>query len=78
MMNPRIDEERQPETPCDTTLSQLTDEGEVLMRQGFTEDEVTSLLWLRQWYQSGGSDRMEIVRRLEFIRMLFLQGKIEL
>ncbi|RAQ96048.1 hypothetical protein A4R35_10935 [Thermogemmatispora tikiterensis] len=77
-MNPRIDEERQPETPCDTTLSQLTDEGEVLMRQGFTEDEVTSLLWLRQWYQSGGSDRMEIVRRLEFIRMLFLQGKIEL
>ncbi|MBX5457348.1 MAG: hypothetical protein IRZ31_10650 [Thermogemmatispora sp.] len=78
MMNPRIDEERQPKTPCDTTLSQLTDEGEVLMRQGFTEDEVTSLLWLRQWYQSGGSDRMEIVRRLEFIRMLFLQGKIEL
>ncbi|WP_069804309.1 hypothetical protein [Thermogemmatispora onikobensis] len=78
MMNPRIDEERQPETPCDTTLSQLIDEGEALMCQGFTEDEVTSLLWLRQWYQSGGSDRMEIVRRLEFIRMLFLHGKIQL
>jgi len=78
MMNPRIDEERQPETPCDTTLSQLTDEGEVLMRQGFTEDEVTSLLWLRQWYQSGGSDRVEIVRRLEFLKLLVLNGKMEL
>ncbi|WP_376795107.1 hypothetical protein [Thermogemmatispora sp.] len=78
MMNPQIDEERQPETPCGTTFGQLTNEGEALMRQGFTEDEVMSLLWLRQWYQSGGSDRMEIVRRLEFIRMLFLRGKIEL
>nr|BBH94775.1 hypothetical protein KTA_29740 [Thermogemmatispora argillosa] len=78
MMNPRIDEERQPETPYGTTISHVADEDEALIRQGFTEDEVTSLLWLRQWYQSGGSDRMEIVRRLEFIKMLFLRGKIEL
>ncbi|WP_322480319.1 hypothetical protein [Thermogemmatispora sp.] len=78
MMNPRIDEERQPETPYGTTVSHAADEGEALIHQGFSEDEVTSLLWLRQWYQSGGSDRMEIVRRLEFIKMLFLRGKIEL
>jgi hypothetical protein len=36
------------------------------------------LLWLRQWYQNGGSDRMEIVRHLEFMKLLLLNGKIEL
>lgn len=50
---------------------------EALAQLGFTDDEVTSLLWLRQWYQHGGSDRMEIVRRLEFIQQLVLSGQIE-
>jgi hypothetical protein len=74
-MNPQIEEERQPEAlvPADT----LTGETEELIRHGFTQDEITALLWLRQWYQSGGSDRMEIVRRLEFIKLLVLNGKIE-
>ncbi len=52
-------------------------EVDVLMRHGFTTDEVISLLWLRQWYQTGGSDRMEIVRHLEFLKTLVMSGKLE-
>jgi hypothetical protein len=52
-------------------------EGETLTYLGFTDDEITSLLWLRQWYQHGGSDRVEIVRRLEFIQQLVRNGQIE-
>ncbi len=52
-------------------------ETEVLEQCGFTEDEIISLLWLRQWYQHGGSDRVEIVRRLEFLKLLVLHGKID-
>jgi hypothetical protein len=53
-------------------------EAEVLVEDGFNEDEIVSLLWLRQWYQQGGSDRVEIVRRLEFLKLLILQGRITL
>ena len=53
-------------------------ETETLAQCGFTTDEIASLLWLRQWYQSGGSDRVEIVRHLEFIKLLVLTGKMEL
>lgn len=56
----------------------MTTEVEQLTLQGFTDDEVLSLLWLRQWYQNGGSDRVEVVRRLEFLKQLVLQGRIEL
>ena len=56
----------------------ITTEVEELTLQGFTDDEVMSLLWLRQWYQNGGSDRVEVVRRLEFLKQLVLQGRIEL
>jgi hypothetical protein len=55
-----------------------TVESEALIENGFSEDEVVSLLWLRQWYQQGGSDRVEIVRRLEFLKLLILQGRITL
>ncbi|HLI68174.1 MAG TPA: hypothetical protein VKV19_00325 [Ktedonobacteraceae bacterium] len=51
---------------------------ENLALQGFNEEEIMSLLWLRQWYQHGGSDRVEIVRRLEFLKQMVLQGQIEL
>lgn len=52
-------------------------EAEILARCGFTPDEIVSVLWLRQWYENGGSDRIEIVRRLEFIKRLVLSGKLE-
>ncbi len=44
---------------------------------GFTSDEIVSLLWLQQWYQTGGSDRVMLVRYWEFLKLLVLTGKLE-
>jgi hypothetical protein len=51
---------------------------DVLTQSGFSEDEIISVLWLRQWYQNGGSDRVEVLRHLEFLKLLVANGKIEL
>ncbi len=67
--------------PLELTTDVIVDattETNLLLQRGFTSDEITSLLWLRQWYQNGGSDRVEIVRRLEFLKLLILNGKIEM
>ena len=67
--------------PLELTTDVIVDtatETSVLTQHGFTSDEIVSLLWLRQWYQNGGSDRVEIVRRLEFLKLLLLNGKIEI
>lgn len=48
-----------------------------LQEVGFSEDEIISLLWLQQWYQHGGSDRIEILRHLEFLKILVANGSIE-
>ncbi len=48
-----------------------------LTQCGFTAEEITALLWLRQWYQSGGSDRLQIVRHLEFLKWLVMTGMLE-
>ena len=53
-------------------------EQDILAQCGFTAEEIMSLLWLRQWYQTGGSDRVQIVRHLEFLKHLVLNGKMEL
>ena len=45
---------------------------------GFTAEEIVSLLWLRQWYQAGGSDRASIIRYLEFLRLLVRSGELEM
>ena len=55
-----------------------TDDMALLAQSGFTSDEIMSLLWLRQWYQNGGSDRTEVIRHLEFLKLLVLNGKMEL
>lgn len=61
------------------TYSKTTlNEKDVLAQWGFTSQEITSLLWLRQWYQSGGSDRVVMVRHLEFLRLLVRSGDLEL
>ena len=52
-------------------------EREKLAQCGFTSEEIGSLLWLRQWYQSGGSDRVALVRHWAFLKLLVLQGKLE-
>ncbi len=75
-MNPQMQTEAQGEvfTCLDIALS----ETDVLAGWGFTQHEITSLLWLRQWYQTGGSDRASIVRHLEFLRLLVRSGELEL
>ncbi len=60
-----------------TNIENAATETETLAQSGFTSDEIVSLLWLRQWYQNGGSDRVEVVRHLEFLKLLVLNGKLE-
>src|SRR2546421_6254928 len=50
---------------------------EALTQGGYAEEEILSLLWLRQHYQSGGSDRAALVRGLEFLRYLLRSGQLE-
>ncbi|MFL5629484.1 MAG: hypothetical protein ACJ788_28235 [Ktedonobacteraceae bacterium] len=52
-------------------------EQELLAQRGFTSEEVLALFWLRHRYQHGGSDRLIIVRRLEFLRHLVMNGTLE-
>jgi hypothetical protein len=60
-----------------TRLVEATaDDLEALTRCGCSEDEITSLLWLRQHYQSGGSDRAPVVHHLEFLRYLVTSGQL--
>jgi hypothetical protein len=59
-------------------VAPVVPEVETLAGIGFTSEEIVSLVWLRDWYQSGGSDRVEVVRHLEFLKMLVMNGKMEL
>ena len=49
---------------------------EALVQGGFTPEEITDMLRLRDWYQNGGSDRVEVVRHLEFLKFLIKTGKL--
>jgi len=60
-----------------THLEIVALEGESLVQSGFSAEEIVDLLWLRQWYHIGGSDRFELVRRWEFLRLLVKNGKLE-
>jgi len=75
-MNTRIGVEEYPE--MDSLVQGAGTETDLLVRCGFSREEITSLLWLRQWYQTGGSDRVQIVRHLEFLKLLVLHGKLAL
>ena len=61
-----------------TSLEVMPTEQELLSQWGFSADEICSLLWLEQWYQTGGSDRAAIMRSLEFLRLLVCSGELEL
>jgi hypothetical protein len=75
-MNPQMQTQAQPElsTYSDIALS----ETDMLADWGFDRYEIASLLWLRQWYQTGGSDRASMVRHLEFLKMLVQSGELDL
>jgi hypothetical protein len=75
MMNTHIDAKEQSEMAArrETTAADL----ERLAAGGFTSEEIVALLWLQQWYQAGGSDRVEVVRHWEFLKHLVLTGKLD-
>ena len=54
----------------ETHLETDASEREKLVQCGCTTEEIVALLWLRRWYQTGGSDRMELVRHWEFLKWL--------
>ena len=75
MMNTHIDAKEQSEMAAhrETTSADV----ERLAAGGFTSEEIVALLWLQQWYQAGGSDRVLLVRHWEFLRHLVLTGKLD-
>jgi hypothetical protein len=75
-MNPQLSSQNQMNTMLNT-VETTPSETDSLVESGFSQEEIVSLLWLRQWYQNGGSDRVEVLRRLEFLKMMVLNGKIE-
>ena len=74
-MNPQLQSEKEIELINNTEIA-IT-ETDALTQNGFTAEEIVSLLWLRQWYQNGGSDRVEVLRHLEFLKLMVMNGKIE-
>ncbi len=74
-MNTRVDVEEHLE--MDSLLQTAGTETDMLAQCGLSAEEIVALLWLRQWYQTGGSDRVQIVRHLEFIKFLMLHDKLE-
>jgi hypothetical protein len=74
-MNTHMYTKQRFEGAVDTEM--IVAEKDELVASGFTTEEIVSLLWLRQWYQTGGSDRVPIVRHLEFLKLLVLNGKLE-
>jgi hypothetical protein len=76
IMNPQIQSEKELAITNNTDIT-ITEVG-ALTENGFTSEEIVSLLYLRQWYQTGGSDRVEVVRRLEFLKLLIVSGRMQL
>jgi len=62
----------------DATLQMAGAERDMLVRCGFSREEIAALVFLWQWYQTGGSDRVQIVRHLEFLKLLVLHRKLAL
>jgi hypothetical protein len=73
-MNPCISIEGKLEK--ETQVQETMTETDTLAQCGFSPEEIVALLWLRQWYQMGGSDRFQIVRHLEFLKFLVQHGML--
>jgi hypothetical protein len=69
MMNTPIDAKEQSETTATDV--------EKLAGCGFTSEEIVALVFLQQWYQAGGSDRVSLLRHWEFLKRLVLTGKLD-
>jgi hypothetical protein len=62
----------------ETQVQATRTETDHLVQCGLSPEEIAAMLWLRQWYQTGGSDRVPIVRHLEFLKLLVSSGKMTL
>lgn len=71
-MNTHINTKKHGEMAADTEM--ITNDMESLDSYGFTYKE---LLRLQNWYQTRGSDRIEVVRRWEFLKFLVINGKLD-
>jgi len=76
MMNTYLDTKEESAITVQTEVIEA--DVERLTENGFTSEEIVSLLWLHEWYQKGGSDRVTVVRHWEFLRLLVLSGKLDL
>ena len=65
------------ELVTETNLETDASESEKLVQCGFTTQEIVALFWLRGRYQTGGSDRMELVRHWEFLKWLIRASMLE-
>ena len=74
-MNPYMQTKAQAEQSTSSDIA--VNDADLLAGWGFDPQEIASLLWLRQWYQNGGSDRAPMVRHLEFLRLLVRSGELE-
>ena len=73
-MNHQIQaEERSMATHVETDAA----ERDQLAQCGLSIEEIVALLWLRRWYQTGGSDRMELLRHWEFLKWLVRASLLE-
>lgn len=70
--------------PIDEQLAMTIDsavlnvEWQRLAQWSFTPEEIVTLLYLRQWYQAGGSDCALLVRHLKFFLLLARSGELDL
>ncbi|HEX6477904.1 MAG TPA: hypothetical protein VF043_03595 [Ktedonobacteraceae bacterium] len=76
MMYTYLDAKEQGGMPVQTEV--IATDQERLTASGFSSEEIVSLLWLQQWYQKGGSDRVTVLRHWEFLKLLVLTGKLDL
>jgi hypothetical protein len=59
-------------------METIVTESNRLAKLGFTPEEIVSLLWLQRWYQNGGSDRIPMVRHWEFLKLLVMNGQLQM
>jgi hypothetical protein len=75
-MNFHLDIQQQHRTT--TCLEAMPSEQELFSKWGFNAEEIASLLWLSQWYQTGGNDLAAMLRSLKFLLLLVHSGELEL
>ena len=62
-----------------TTIEEMVvSDFDTLTASNFTADQIVSLIALRHRYQNGGSDRAEILRHWEFLKLLVASGKMQI